>query len=155
MEAVKETAEDIADVASTCFKLNSLQLRVLLENYLSDEDEPVIPQGRRINLNYRLDFDIHVANICNRLGKKLYALARISEYMNIHKRRVTMKAFIASEFGYCPLVWMFHRRKVNSRVKKFRERALRIVYQDYASSFSELLEKDNPTTIRKYPVASY
>ena len=108
MEAVKETAEDIADVASTCFKLNSLQLRVLLENYLSDEDEPVIPQGRRIYLNYRLDFDTHVANICNRLGKKLYALARISEYMNIHKRRVTMKAFIASEFGYCPLVWMFH-----------------------------------------------
>ena len=57
-----------------------------------------------------------------------------------------MKAFIASEFGYCPLVWMSRRRKVNSRVNKFREQALRIVYQDYASSFSELHEKDNPTT---------
>ena len=58
-----------------------------------------------------------------------------------------MKAFIASEFGYCPLVWMFHSRKLNSRIKKLHERALRIVYQDYLSSFTELLEKDKSTTI--------
>ena len=58
-----------------------------------------------------------------------------------------MKAFIASELGYCPLVWMFHSRKLNSWVNKLHERALRIVYQDYTSSFTELLEKDNSTTI--------
>ena len=58
-----------------------------------------------------------------------------------------MKAFVASEFGYCPLVWMFHCRKLNIRVNKLHKRALRIVYQDYASSFTELLEKDNSTTI--------
>ena len=63
-----------------------------------------------------------------------------------------MKAFIASEFGYCPLVWMFHSRKLNSRVNKLHERALRIVYQDYASSFTELLEKDNSTTIHNRKV---
>ena len=60
---------------------------------------------------------------------------------------MTMKAFITSEFGYCPLVWMFHCRKLNSRVNKLHERALRIVYQDYISSFTELLEKDNSTTM--------
>ena len=52
-----------------------------------------------------------------------------------------MKVFTASEFGYCPLVWMLHSRKLNSRVNKLHERALRIVYQDYASSFTELCEK--------------
>ena len=98
-------------------------------------------------MNNRLGFDTHVANICNRVSKKLHALARISQYMSIHKRRMTMKAFIASEFGYCPLVWMFHSRKLNSRVNKLHERALRIVYQDYASSFTEFLEKHNSTTI--------
>ena len=100
-----------------------------------------------INLNNKLGFDTHVANICNRVSKKLHALARISQYMNIHKRRMTMKAFIASEFGYCPLVWTFRSRELNSQVNKFHERALRIVYQDYVSSFAELLEKDNSTTI--------
>ena len=58
-----------------------------------------------------------------------------------------MKAFIASGFGYCLLVWIFHSRKLNSRVNKLHERALRIVFQDYASSFTELLEKDSSTTI--------
>ena len=100
-----------------------------------------------INLNNRLGFDSHVANICSRVRKKSHALARISQYMSIHKRRMTMKAFIASEFGYCPLVWMFHGRKLNSRVNKLHEKTLRIVYQDYAPSFTELLEKDNAATI--------
>ena len=53
-----------------------------------------------INLNNRLGFDTDVANICNRVSKKLHALGKISQHMNIHKRRMTMKAFIASEFGY-------------------------------------------------------
>ena len=100
-----------------------------------------------INLSNLLGFDTHVANVCNRVSKKLHALARISHYMNIHKRIMTMKAFFTSEFGYCPLVSMFHSRKLNSRVNKLDERALRIVYQDYASSFTELLEKDNSTTM--------
>ena len=58
-----------------------------------------------------------------------------------------MKAFIASKFFYYPLVWMFHSRKLNSRVNKLHQRALRIVYQDYAFSFTELIEKDNSTSI--------
>ena len=57
-----------------------------------------------INLNNGIGFDTHIANICNRVSKKLHTLARISQFMNIHKRRMTMKAFLASEFGYCPLV---------------------------------------------------
>ena len=83
-----------------------------------------------INLNNKLGFDTHVINICKLVSKKLHALARISQLMNIHIRRMTVKTFITSEFGYCPLVWMFHSRKLNSRVKKPHERALRIVYQD-------------------------
>ena len=42
---------------------------------------------------------------------------------------------------------MFHSRKLNGRINKLHERALRIVYQDYVSSFTELLEKDKSTTI--------
>ena len=42
---------------------------------------------------------------------------------------------------------MFHSRKLNSQVNKLHERVLRIVFQDYASSFTQLLEKDNLTTI--------
>ena len=60
-----------------------------------------------------MGFDIHVTNICNQMSKKLHALMRISQFMNIHKHRMAIKALNASKFGYCPLVWMFHSRKLN------------------------------------------
>ena len=100
-------------------------------------------------MNNKLGSDTHLTNICNRVSKKLHVLARISQFMSIHKWRMTMKSFIASEFGYCPLVWIFHSRKLNIRINKLHERALRIVSQDYKSSFTELLEKDNSTIIQK------
>ena len=36
-------------------------------------------------------------------------------YMSYKQRRVLMKAFIHSQFGYCPLIWMFHSRRSNNR----------------------------------------
>ena len=100
-----------------------------------------------VNLNNILGFDTHVTNICHQVNRKLHALARISQFMSIHKQRMTMKGFIASEFGYCPLAWTYHCRKLNGRINKLHERTLRIVYQDYASPFIEFLDKDNSTTI--------
>ena len=60
-----------------------------------------------------------------------------------------MKSFIESQFGYCPLVWMFHSRSLNNRINHIHERALRIVYKNYYSSFEELLEKDKSFTIHE------
>ena len=60
-----------------------------------------------------------------------------------------MKAFICSQFGYCPLVWMFHSRKINNRVNSLHEGALRVVYRDYNATFSELLSKDKSVTIHQ------
>ena len=68
-------------------------------------------------------------------------------YMNTMKRRTIMTAFISSQFGYCPLVWMFHSRTLNNRINRIHERALRIVYSDNQSSFDELLNRDNSCTI--------
>ena len=60
-----------------------------------------------------------------------------------------MKSFILSQFGYCPLVWMFHSRKLNHRINRIHERALRIVYKDNESSFEDLLTKDDSFTIHE------
>ena len=42
---------------------------------------------------------------------------------------------------------MFHSRKLNNRINHIHERALRLVYKDYSSSFDELLLKDNSLRI--------
>ena len=58
-----------------------------------------------------------------------------------------MKSFIESQFGYFPLIWMFHSRTLNNRTNRLHERALRLVYRDSKSSFEELLEMDESFTI--------
>ena len=58
-----------------------------------------------------------------------------------------MKSFIEAQFGYYQLIWMFHSRELNRKINHIHERALRIVYRDSSSSFTELLKKDNSVCI--------
>ena len=58
-----------------------------------------------------------------------------------------MKAFIESQFGYYSLVWVICGRQENNRINHLDERALRIVYNDYKSTFENLLELDNSVSI--------
>ena len=94
-----------------------------------------------------LKFDEYVLLQCKKAGKKLTALIRISKFMTFGQRRNIMKAFIESQFGYCPLVWMFCGRQTNARINHIHERALRAVYNDEISPFEELLGRDKSETI--------
>ena len=89
----------------------------------------------------------HISKLCKKASLKLHDLARVSNYMSSDKLRIIMKAFIESQFGYCPLIWMFHSRTLNNRINRLHERALRLVYKNSTLSFEELLQKDNSVTI--------
>ena len=82
-------------------------------------------------------------------NQKLHALMRISKYMSMEKLKLLMKTFIESQFNYCPLIWMFHSRKMQKRINKLHERALRVVYKDENLTFEQLLEKDEGFTIHE------
>ena len=56
--------------------------------------------------------------------------------MSLEKRRTLMKAFIESQFNYCPLIWMLHSRTLNNKINRIHERALRTVYSDYNSNLA-------------------
>ena len=58
-----------------------------------------------------------------------------------------MKAFIISQFSYCPLVQMFHSKRLGKKTIVLHERALKITYWDKTSSFNELLENKNSISI--------
>ena len=102
-----------------------------------------------IKIDNKLTFDDHVSTICSKASQKLHCLARIGNYMTLKQRKIIMRAFILSQFGYCPLVWMFHSRKLNNRVNRIHERSLRIVYKDNKSTFEELLDRDDSFTIHE------
>ena len=101
-----------------------------------------------IKIDSKLMFDSHVKSLCKKASQKLNALSRVAYQLDFNQRKLLMNAFITSQFSYAPVVWMFHSRKQNHHINRIHERALRLVYKDYNSSFDELLEKDNSYKIR-------
>ena len=69
-----------------------------------------------INLDSELKFEDHVNFMCKKASQKLYTLARVARFMDLKQRRNIMKAFVESRFGYCPLIWMFHSRRLNNKI---------------------------------------
>ena len=90
-------------------------------------------QGVKIDL--KLNFKEHLDRIIKKASRKINALSRIASYMNIEKRKLLTNSFFASQFNYCPLVWICHQRRVNNKINYLHERCLRIVYSDSVSSF--------------------
>ena len=52
-----------------------------------------------------------------------------------------------SQFNYCLLTWMCHSRAKNNKINCLHGRCLRIIYEDKACTFEQLLEKDNSVSI--------
>ena len=93
-------------------------------------------------------YDIHQQyQIFIKASLKLHASARVAHFMSQDKLRILMKAFIESQFGYCPLIWMFHSRRLNNKINKLHERALRLVYKNKTLSFVKLLIMNNSFTV--------
>ena len=67
--------------------------------------------------------------------------------MDLDKRKMLLRAFIESQFCYCPLIWMFHSRTLNNKINRLHEKTLRIIYGDYKPKLDELLEKDDSLSI--------
>ena len=96
-----------------------------------------------VKFDSNLSFEGHITSLCKKASQKLHALARISHYIDLNKRRNLMKAFITSQFSYCLLIWMFHSRNLNNKINRIHERALRLVYHNNLS-FSEQFCNSTP-----------
>ena len=81
-------------------------------------------------IDLELKFENHITELCLKVSKTVNALCRISSLMSLEKRRTLMKAFIESQFNYCPLIWMLHSRTLNNKIHRIHKRALRTVYPD-------------------------
>ena len=100
-----------------------------------------------VKIDSKLSFKEHVKTLCDTASNKLHALNRVARFMTVHQKRAIMRAFINSQFNYCPLVWIFCNRALNNRINRIHERSLRIVYNDPDSTFQELLNRDKSVSI--------
>ena len=100
-----------------------------------------------VNIESELTFNSYLETVCKKASQKLNALSRLCSIIPLNQRRNLMQAFFISQFSYSPLVWMFHSRKLNTKINDLHYRVLRMVYHDETSSFKELLAKDGAVTI--------
>ena len=102
-----------------------------------------------VKIDTKLSFENNVSFLYKKVSQKLHALARVVNFMNLAKSKSLMKAFITSQFNYCPLILMFHSRQLNNQINKIQERALRLVYKDNKLIFNDFLKLDNTVTIHQ------
>ena len=84
----------------------------------------------------------HFKHLSNKTKKKLRALARVTLYITLEKKKIVMNFFFNAQFSYCPLIWMLHSRKNNNKNKHLHEPCLRLICSDKKFSYENLLEKD-------------
>ena len=92
-----------------------------------------------VTIDYELNFDKHISEICKKASRQLNVLKRIGKYLNRLGRLTIYYSFILSNLNYCPITWHFCSAKNTVKMDKIQERALRFVYNDFTSSYEELL----------------
>ena len=104
-----------------------------------------------VKFDNKLTFDGHISELMHVINaiRKVRALAKVTPYMNISKRRILMNSFFTSQFSYCLLIWICGSRINNRKINSIHERCLRIIYQDKQSSLEQLFKKDNSVSIHQ------
>jgi hypothetical protein len=100
-----------------------------------------------VDIDHLLNFDLQISNLCKKAARQLNVLQRLSKYINFNTRLLIFKAFIRSNFNYCPLIWHFCSKANTDKLERLQYRALKIVFNDYISSYDSLLQQVNLTTL--------
>ena len=90
-------------------------------------------------LTRELNFNGHIKTICRRPKITLKLFQGLQETLTIKKASLLYNSLILTNFSYCPLMWMFCGKTANEEVNRVHKRALRVLLNDFASPFEELL----------------
>ena len=93
-----------------------------------------------VHLDKDLNFNYHVKEICKKASKQLNAMCRMSRFLSKDSLINVFNSFFMSNFNYCPLVWHLCGIGNTRKLEKLHKRALRIITNDYDSTYYELLE---------------
>ena len=64
-----------------------------------------------VTIDYNLNFDNHISEMCKKASRQLNILKRIGKYMNRLGRLTFYYSFILSNFNYCPVIWHYCSKK--------------------------------------------
>ena len=99
-----------------------------------------------VHIDNKLNFNLHITKICRSAANQLHALIRLRMFLYFEEKKTLINSY--SNFNYFPLAWMFSSAKSLNKVESLQKRALRSLYEDYVSSYEELLQKTGKVTMK-------
>jgi hypothetical protein len=87
-----------------------------------------------------------VYNICNKASRQLNVLKRIGTHLTKLGKLTIYYSFIMSNFNY--LLDTFVEKPIPQKIEKIQERALRFIYNEYTSSYEDLLCKSKLPSLK-------
>ena len=71
-----------------------------------------------VHFDNRFNFFYHISELCKKASKNINALPRVSQYMNLRKRKILKNAFFDSQLKDCSLIWMCHSGTNNREIER-------------------------------------
>ena len=102
-----------------------------------------------VTIDSKLRFNEHVKIICQKTNNKVKPFSRVVRHLEPQKSSLLHDSLMLTKFNYCPLIWMFYGKMTNDKVNSVHKRALRVLLNDYTSSFVELLHIKEEVTIHE------
>ena len=166
IDDIKSTLEADAKIAITWFDNNmmkanpskfqimfigkhitSLDHQIKLNEFTLQASHSIFILG--IDIDEHLTFTEHINTICSKTAKQINALYRIKSNLDNSSRKTIFNSYISSSFNYCSTIWMFTTRGNLNKLDKLLERALRLTYNNYISTYEQLLHDTNTLCIYK------
>ena len=102
-----------------------------------------------ITIDKNLTFKQHVENLESRKAQyKLHALRCIRKFLTTEKAKILGNAFIDSQFNYAPLLWMFCRKTLYSKIEKIHHKTLKVIYESN-DTYENLLLQSNTVSVHQ------
>ena len=100
-----------------------------------------------LHLDRKLSFTSHVTNLCQKAGRKVQVLSRLSRILNDINKTLLYNSFIECYFNYSCCIWHFCSKADTYKVEKIQRKALKCITLDYNASYNDLLQ-----TCKKLPL---
>ena len=100
-----------------------------------------------IQIGDKLNFNLHIGNICRSAADQLNALIRLKRLLGFKEKRIPINSYFMTNFNYCLSSWVFSSASSLKKIENLQKRALRFLYNDYEISYEELLLKSDRATV--------
>ena len=93
--------------------------RITVDNYQIKIVSSVKLSG--LQLDDKLNFNVHISNICKSAANQLNALIKLKKLMNFEEKKILTNIYFIANFNYCPLARMLSSANSQKKSKVYRK----------------------------------